>query len=218
MKQSSGKKGHHTASASMQGPIINNFQISQITNNKQGENHFVSLNRQAMESIKENKDTYRSSGGVKQPGSHRGNATTIENKTVPGDPAAQKGESHFNLGNEKTLYKSQASHTMVEHSITTKNVHDIETNRRQQRNNMRKANFKIPYQRCMDTEETTYKNQHSDMVEIDKLNPGKQALRQDLKQSSINIADKTKQLECITETAQQFIRPTLVNPNSTRNQ
>ena len=84
-----------------------------------------------------------------------------------------------------TRYKSQAKATMVEYYITSKDVTDKEAARANLGKKMRKANFKLPYTKCMDTEQSTYKNKISDMVEIDVLNPGRAQILSNLKDSSI---------------------------------
>ena len=57
----------------------------------------------------------------------------------------------------------------------------------------------------MNTEQSTYKNKISDMVESNVLNPGRAQILSNLKDSSIAINDNKKKLECVTETAQQYI-------------
>ena len=72
---------------------------------------------------------------------------------------------------------------------------------------MRKANFKLPYQKCMDTEQSTYKNKISDLVESNSLNPGRAQIMTNLKGASIGNIDNKMKLESITEAAQQEIKP-----------
>lgn len=91
---------------------------------------------------------------------------------------------------------------MVEHYITCKDVTSNEAARQNHGKKMRKANFKLPYQKCMDTEQSTYKNKISDMVESNSLNPGRAQILSNLKDSSIGNIDNKMKLECITEAAQ----------------
>ena len=62
---------------------------------------------------------------------------------------------------------------MVEHYITSKDVTNNEAARQNQGKKMRKANFKLPYQKSMTTEQSTYKNKISDLAESNSLNPGR---------------------------------------------
>ena len=96
---------------------------------------------------------------------------------------------------------------MVEHYITSKDVTNNEAARQNHGKKMRKANFKLPYQKCMDTEQSTYKNKISDMVESNSLNPGRAQILSNLKDSSIGNFDNKVKLECVTEAAQQYIKP-----------
>lgn len=52
---------------------------------------------------------------------------------------------------------------------------------------MRKHNFKIPNQKNLNTESSTYKNKHSDVVEENALGPGRADLMTSLKQSNLTL-------------------------------
>jgi hypothetical protein len=60
--------------------------------------------------------------------------------------------SHFHMGNNATSYVSHAGGTMVEHPITTDQIHKMGANRQNERDRMRKANFKLPYTQDIKTE------------------------------------------------------------------
>ena len=46
---------------------------------------------------------------------------------------------------------------MIEHPITPDGMYKVEANRKNQIDKMRKANFKLPYQKDLQTEKSTYK-------------------------------------------------------------
>lgn len=65
------------------------------------------------------------------------------------------------------------------------------------------ANFKIPNSNKLDTEQSTYKQYISNMVQSDSLGPGTAQLMSNLKESSITIGGKNmNKLACITEASQ----------------
>ena len=59
---------------------------------------------------------------------------------------------HYHMGNEAISYISHAGNTMVEHPITTDQIHKAGAQMVLQKENMRKANFKLPYTQDNKTE------------------------------------------------------------------
>lgn len=55
---------------------------------------------------------------------------------------------------------------------------------------MRQANFRLPNSKILSTEQSTYKLNISNKVEMDSLAPGRAELLTNLKHSSINIGAK----------------------------
>ena len=69
----------------------------------------------------------------------------------------------------------------------------------------------------MTTEQSTYKNKISDLATSNSLNPGRAQILSNLKDSSIGNIDNKMKLECITEAAQQYIKPNQDGATSSQN-
>lgn len=106
--------------------------INQKSNFKIGkgqlvQNQFYSMQKQAMDSVK--------------------NKKTGECSSVPEFQSDIKNEvqkTHFNLGTSKLDYVSYTGGTMIEHPITKESVLETGKNRKQAIESMRNANFRIP--------------------------------------------------------------------------
>lgn len=74
-------------------------------------------------------------------------------------------KAHFDLGSHNLEYETTAGTNLVPHTITQKQVVESDANRRAQIDQMRRANFKLPNQKSLRTETSTYKNYISDKTE-----------------------------------------------------
>ena len=79
---------------------------------------------------------------------------------------------------------------MGEHKITEEDIVNSGTFLKDQKERMRKANFKIPYTSNMNTEQTTYKNSISDLVTENALNAGRPDIMSNLKKASIKLGNQ----------------------------
>mmetsp|Transcript_7755 Transcript_7755/g.13011 ORF Transcript_7755/g.13011 Transcript_7755/m.13011 type:complete len:176 (-) Transcript_7755:777-1304(-) len=161
------------------------------------QNRFLSTQKEAMEAINNHP--------------HQSYQPLFIPKQIGGDKEAfdikkDTRKTHFQLGNSQPNYLSHAGNTLVEHLITKESVMQTELNRNNQINKMRQANFKLPYQKNMNIEQSTYKQNISDIAASDHFLLGKPHILTDLKNSSITIGGKEK-LKCITETADSYTQP-----------
>ena len=149
------EKDNSGGKSALNKPLNNesNFTIGYGPNNNL---HFLSLNRQAAESV--NNDVIK-----------RDKVDQSTMKELQKDLRMH----HFNMGNTAISYVSHAGNTMVEHPITTDQIHKQGAQMVLQKENMRKANFKLPYTQDNKTEQSTYKQCISNNVVSNQLAPGK---------------------------------------------
>ena len=91
------------------------------------------------------------------------------------------------------------------HKITEDDVVNNGTNLQLQKERMRKANFRLPYTQNMNTEQSTYKNCISDLVQENALNEGRPAIMSNLKNASIKLGNRQNQVGYITEHVNQYL-------------
>lgn len=73
------------------------------------------------------------------------------------DLKAEVRKTHFQLGSTSPNYVSHTVGTLIEHPISKEQVLESEKNKHAQLEKNRKANFKLPNQKYIQTEQTTYK-------------------------------------------------------------
>lgn len=81
---------------------------------------------------------------------------------------------------------------------------------------MRKANFKIPNQKNLQTEQSTYKQQISDIANNSKFFDGKAKILSDLKNSSITIGNEQHAAKFSSEAAEKFVKPNMSQVDQAR--
>ena len=89
------------------------------------------------------------------------------------------------------------------HPVTADDVLKKAVNMAQRKNDMRKANFKMPYIQNMNTEVSTYKNAISDAVQPHSLNPGRPRIMDELKAANLKVGAPSHDYS--TEFADQFV-------------
>lgn len=61
------------------------------------------------------------------------------------------------MGNNVTDYQSSVQGAMIRHPITTEAIYKSDAHLKNQKERMRKANFKLPYTQSKELEVSTYK-------------------------------------------------------------
>lgn len=110
--------------------------------------------------------------------------------------------SHFKFGDELTKYLSTAK-SMGSHNVTSDDVVARLTHMKQRKEQMRRANFKMPYHNL--TTHSTYQQEISDLVELTKLNEGRPNIMSELKNATLKTGSKLDSKDYTSEFKSQFV-------------
>lgn len=91
---------------------------------------------------------------------------------------------------------------MGQHPITSEDVVNQGKNLQVRKETMRKTNFKLPNNRNMQTEQSTYKNLISDNAEDGRRSQEKVQMLTNLKETSVTIGAKNEKRDYTTEMQQ----------------